>query len=450
MNSGQSLSRAPQSGVGFDGTPLNISIGDIEQVAGRRTPDSTVAQRQYRFAIVVIVPQGSTLTTGVTADAVKQVEGYRSLFENFFANAADGRASADTSLRRRAALSLSPAAGVVTGQAGSASITLATLAAAPVTFSLKTPNLVLFVPASVTIPAGATQVSFQTLGVHEGVEEFSAVPSDASYETAVARVQVAAASGLHMEVVTNGPPTAVVRVVDRNELPYSNVPVTADAGGDAPPANLVTDENGSVAVPWPGSASMILRAGPAVLTLQRQVKPVITTGGIVNAASYQPAIAPGSLASIFGANFAGTQPPQILIDGTAVIPFYASATQLNFLAPADLLTGDAQVQVVTPGGASDPVIAQVIPHAPGIFGARQAGNVIEIYCTGLGAVDPTLSAQIAGQSAAILYAGSSSFAGLNQVNVQIPTGVTAGLQPIRLSIDGMESNTINLLLNITI
>lgn len=444
LNSGQSLVRAPQTGVAFNGTPLNISIDDVIQVAGRRTPDSTVAQRHYRFAIVVIVPTGALATTA--ADAIQQVEGYRSVFENFFATATDGRATANTSLQRSATLSLAPAAGVLTGQNGTASITLANPAVAPLTFTLSIPNQVLSAPATVTIPAGATRVDFQTLGVHTGVEEFSAAPSDPSFETAFARVQVSPASGLHLETVTNGPPTAIVRVLDQNNLPYSNVAVTAEGN---PPATILTDETGSASFPWSASTILVLHAGAASLTLQPQGTPAIAPHGVVNAASYQPAIAPGSLATIFGTNFAGAQPPQVLIDSAPVTPFYASATQLNFLAPANLLPGDSQLQVVTAAGSSNPVLVQINAHAPGVFAARQTGAALEIYCTGLGPIDSSLNVTIAGQNAPILYAGASAFPGLNQVNAQLPAGLPAGPLPLTLSIAGIASNTINLLLTPT-
>jgi len=440
LNSGQSLSRAPQTGVGFDGSPLNISIDDVIGVAGRRVPDSTVAQRHYRFGMVVIVPAGSDLSAGAAADSVKQVEGYRALFSNFYANATDMRASAETSLKLGAALSMAPAAGVVLGQNGLASIAVAAPVAADLTFTLNTPNHVLTAPATVTIPAGSTRVAFSTLGVAAGVEELSAVPLDARYETGVARVQVGAASGLRLEVMANGPPTAVVRVVDSNELPYSNVVVTLVGDGGQAKA-FATDESGSVAIPWGGTSSLVLHAGSASLTLQPMVKPVVAS--VVNAASFVSPIAAGSLATVFGNGLAGAS---VVVNGTAIVPFYSSATQLNFLAPGNLLAGDSQVQVITDGGSSDPVIVPINAHAPGIFGARQVGGALEIYCTGLGAVDSTLSVNIAGHSAAVLFAGSSSFAGLDQVNAQIPAGVS-GSQTLTLSLDGTMSNTVNLLIN---
>ena len=52
------------------------------------------------------------------------------------------------------------------------------------------------VPAQVTIAAGATSATFSISGIKAGVEELLATPADSSYETAFARVQVAAPSQL--------------------------------------------------------------------------------------------------------------------------------------------------------------------------------------------------------------------------------------------------------------
>jgi large repetitive protein len=47
----------PQSGYGFTGTRLNISVNDVIQAVGRRTPDYTVAQHRFRFGFVLVVAQ---------------------------------------------------------------------------------------------------------------------------------------------------------------------------------------------------------------------------------------------------------------------------------------------------------------------------------------------------------------------------------------------------------
>src|SRR5205823_9235664 len=92
-------------------------------------------------------------------------------------------------------LSLAPAAGVLTGGAGTATLTLQTPPAVDMTVQLLAPKGNAQVPPSVKIPAGATAASFAVTGLKSGVEELQAAPpTDVNYETASARVQVADAS----------------------------------------------------------------------------------------------------------------------------------------------------------------------------------------------------------------------------------------------------------------
>jgi uncharacterized protein (TIGR03437 family) len=449
LNSGQPLGRAPQTGVGFNGTRLEISIADIIQAAGVRIPDSTVAQRQYRFAFVVIVPQGADLASSGVASAVAQADAYRSQFEGFFAAAADHLASAGTELQHSAALSLSPAAGVIAGATGMASIQLAQPAASALTFTLSAPNGVLSAPETVTIPAGSTRVDFQTSGLHAGVEEFTARPSDPNYETAVARVQVETGADLGLQIVSE-PDPLVLRVVDHNGLPYSNVPVAAASAG-VTPSSEVTDEAGAVSFQWTPAGSNMLAFSVAghIASVTVPVAPVIAA--VVNAASYGPALAPGAFGTIFGTNFSSDA--KVFVNGSPATVVYASAAQINFLAPANLLAGSAQVTVADSSGTSTPVTVVVNAYAPGIFynaatgnGAiRQVGNALEIYCTGLGAADKPVTVQVGGLDAPILYSGPSSVPGLDQVNVSIPAGLS-GTQPLFLSLNGIASNTVNVVL----
>src|ERR1039457_450672 len=109
----------PHSGIAFDGGRRNVGIDEIIQVEGRRTPDSTVAQRRFRFAFILVVPQGSQ-------PDVSQIDTYRQKFETFYDTmASSNNAVADTTLKRSMKFSLYPNAGVVAGGTGTATLTLA-------------------------------------------------------------------------------------------------------------------------------------------------------------------------------------------------------------------------------------------------------------------------------------------------------------------------------------
>src|SRR5437899_13088122 len=100
--------------MGFNGTGLDVPVGNVILSAGRRTPDSTVAQRRFRFAFVLIISEG----TAPTDAAIAQVDTYRSQFETAFARYTESRAAADTSLKHSVTLSLAPGAGVLLGPKG--------------------------------------------------------------------------------------------------------------------------------------------------------------------------------------------------------------------------------------------------------------------------------------------------------------------------------------------
>ncbi len=509
LNASESQTRAPQTGVSFTGTRLDVNIGQVIQAAGRRTPDSTVAQRNFRFAFIVIVPAGSNVADGgAIAGSIAQVDRYRSNFEAFYANASSSRASADTSLRLAATLSLAPAAGVLLGANGTASIELAAAASSPVTFTLHGANGVLAAPASATIAAGASRITFPTFGARVGVEEFSADASDSRYESPVARVQVGSLSGLHPIVVIGDRQIAVsgvlqpvvVQAADQNNLPYSSVRLNAASlgGGTVDPSTAITDEAGRASFQWtppPHSGKLqisIDQAPGATVIATAPGRPAISS--VMNAASFQPAIAPGGLVTILGTYLAGglgpfsttgiptagsrlgapvvpPETPTVSINGTAAIFLYASDAQVNFLAPGNLPSGQVDVSVTTIAGTSPSAKVQVQTYSPGIFfdaasgyGAVlisgtsditqvlpvRPGDYLEIYSTGLGPLNAqgqtttTPTVVIAGVNAPVLYSGRSSMLGLYQVNVKVPPGVPGGKQPLSLSIASIVSNTVSI------
>jgi len=217
----------------------------------------------------------------------------------------------------------------------------------------------------------------------------------------------------------------------------------------------------------------------------------------VNAASFAPALSPGSLFSIFGRYMAAdeaqadslplpTQFPgmSVTLNGRTLPLLYVSSTQINAQLPFDM-KGAATLRVTTPNGWSEiPIsIADVAPaifvvsadqgqipaviHANGTLvspsAPAKAGEVVLIFLTGMGQVSGQISAGQAAPASPPLtvtaqvqveigsgsrltpsYAGlAPGFAGLYQVNVQVPP-LAGGNYTLRIIAAGSSSNAVTL------
>jgi uncharacterized protein (TIGR03437 family) len=208
--------------------------------------------------------------------------------------------------------------------------------------------------------------------------------------------------------------------------------------------------------------------------------------------------APGTWISIFGDQLSITSgyasQPLATLGGTKVqmgsqfLPLsYVSATQVNALVPYGLTPNTALGLTVLRGNVpSVPVQITMGDAAPGVFTINQAGtgqgaifngvtnvladsnapvsagDVITIYCTGLGDVNnapvsgmpapgaPNLattiaapSLSIAGVAASVSYSGLvPGFVGLYQINAPVPGGVAPGnAVPVVITVEGINSNT---------
>ena len=114
--------------------------------------------------------------------------------------------------------------------------------------------------------------------------------------------------------------------------------------------------------------------------------PAINAGGIVDAASFGPALTPGSLASIFGTGLATADNQatfdytagafsenisgvQVFVNGAASPLIYLSPDQLNFAVPWDSLVGaPLNVEVMLNGVLSNAVPITLASVAPSVFG----------------------------------------------------------------------------------
>ena len=114
-------------------------------------------------------------------------------------------------------------------------------------------------------------------------------------------------------------------------------------------------------------------------------QPAISSGGVFNAASFQPGISVGSWVTIQGSNLAGNTrgwstddfedgalPTQldgvsVKIDGKPAYVAYISPAQINVQAPADSALGSVPVEVTYNGSTSSPGTAQLQAVSPALF-----------------------------------------------------------------------------------
>ena len=230
-------------------------------------------------------------------------------------------------------------------------------------------------------------------------------------------------------------------------------------------------------------------------------RPVFTLAGVVNAASFNTGpsppvgIVPGSLVSIFGAGLSRNPgaalafplPTQlrltrVTMNGIPAPLLFVSPQQINFQAPFGLTGSTVEIQITRDAGANDPVTVPLISTQPGIFfdsatglGAIRnnddgtsilerpagAGDFILVFCTGLGEVVPpgqtglpapasplswtTRNPQVLidGRDTLVTFSGLAPFfAGLYQINVQVPEDLLPGRYTLVVIVDGIMSNAV--------
>ncbi|MCW5963601.1 MAG: hypothetical protein KIT83_06155 [Bryobacterales bacterium] len=232
---------------------------------------------------------------------------------------------------------------------------------------------------------------------------------------------------------------------------------------------------------------------------QRKAK--LASGGVVSAASYEQGVSEGSWVSIFGENlaeaarvwsigdFTGNRMPTTLdgvrvrVDGKPAPIHYISGGQVNIQIPAGVRPGWVRLEIEGPFGKDESFVYSAA-QTPGLFQfdnngqvaaitpegkpvmrrtaeappnseAARPGQVISIFGTGFGPTSPrvepgfvfsgaaNLVAQgavevtIGGKPAKVHFAGLSG-AGLNQLNVEVPS-LPAGDHMVELVINGIPA-----------
>lgn len=480
-NATVSPNSGPARGRLFDGRRRDITVDELVNTVGRRVPDHTVSQKEFRFAFILIAPEGQQ----PSADQIAQIERYRSEFENYFALAASNLATASTKLRRALRVSAFPAAGLLAGARATISVSTSAPVTAALPLLLRARNGVAAAPSAVTIPPGSREASFEVTARQNGVEVLVIEPGDPAYETVTVRLQVSQPQSVRLEVVSGNrqrpaagflPAPVVFRLTDVNDLPYPGVTLRASVtgGGRVESATARTDEKGLASFRWaPGSDSINLltvtldnvpNAPSASATVAGP--PVVAASAVVNAASYEPGITPGALATIFGVNLSGgitataTRLPlptelggvQVLLDGIPAPLHYVSDRQINFLVPSSQPAGIVNFAVQNADGRSTITRVPVVAVQPGIFfdavsglgAVRENSGFLEIYCTGLGpqVTERDVTVTFGALTVPAVFAGySSSGLGLQQVNVAIPSGLPAQTT-LRLTVSGRGSNQV--------
>jgi uncharacterized protein (TIGR03437 family) len=161
-----------------------------------------------------------------------------------------------------------------------------------------------------------------------------------------------------------------------------------------------------------------------------------TPFAVVSAASYQPggAVAPDSLAALFGSNLAGTS---VEVNGEAARLLYVSPSQINFVVPGDAATGTVDVRVRnTSTGASQSGTMLVQNTAAAVFSADGSGkgpgailNAVTNATAPFLVVTPEITGsdqrtRLAVYATGLRYAGNSSH-DPSMVNVAANVGATA-------------------------
>lgn len=226
---------------------------------------------------------------------------------------------------------------------------------------------------------------------------------------------------------------------------------------------------------------------------------------VVNAASFEPGISPGSLATVFGTDLtsvngtiiANTNPLPLELGGVSVdvngvpAPMYSVAFSngfdvISFQVPLETPAGPSagEVDVFDQGDMTASLVADSFTEDPGIFVYGEddaiavatadgsligpdnpaiAGEILALYTTGLGPVSITVddgfaapdsppvftvdpvNVFLAGEGCDILFSGlAPGFVGVYQINFRVPPDAPPGILSLQIETPFTNSSTVNL------
>jgi uncharacterized protein (TIGR03437 family) len=259
------------------------------------------------------------------------------------------------------------------------------------------------------------------------------------------------------------------------------------AGDGGPASNAQINAPGGVAVDSTGNVYFADTGNSAVRMLQPSPSGINVAAVANSASNLAGALAPGELVVLYGSGMGPATLAQYQLDGNGLVPrslagttvyfngvaaplIYTSANQVAALVPFATSGASTQVSVFYQGQLSAPVAVPVAAAAPAIYtldksGQGQAaavnqdgtnaingaahpikiGSYISLYITGAGQTNPPgadgapgavpyplptlgVTASVGGKLANVQYAGGALglVAGVMQINVQIPSGITPG------------------------
>ena len=312
------------------------------------------------------------------------------------------------------------------------------------------------------------------------------------------------------------PLTHAVEVADDCANPVDTASVLATFSSGDPAIPFVGQGGGRYAATWApqnpadgygidtSAAAAGLTEGRSSLSgrVSAGTQPVLSDGGVVNAANFSGPISPGTIISAFGANLTngvfgadvtplprGLGRVRLRIAGQDAPLFFLNGNQINAQVPFEL-TPNTTVSVLAVSGARStlPQELTVTESSPGLFALQPArqfpshvvalnqnnsvntpqqpaapGSVVTVFLTGIGpltspvptgdvaAGDPLsgvtlpVTATIGQRPADVLFLGMKpGFVGLAQANMRVDGGVATGEAPVEISIGGQSAPLLNL------